>query len=348
MSEILYRNRRAVALENEHLQIVVTVEGGHIAAIVDKASGVNPLWSPPWPSIEPSTYDLAKHPEYGNDAESRLLAGILGHNLCLDLFGGPSEEEAAAGMTVHGEASVAPYQISVAGDTLTQKTTLTHAQLAFERRIRLASGSRIAEITETVENLSTWDRPIAWTQHVTLGPPFVERAKTVFRASATKSKVIEHDFSGGKCYMRIGAEFMWPLVPCLDGSLLDMHSFVDRDVSAAFSTHLMDPLREQAFFSAWHPQWKLALVYVWKQTDFPWLGIWEENHSRTNPPWNGNAVTRGMEFGASPFPENRRKMIDRGGLFGVPGYRWVPAHGKATATYSAILAPAQSPDDLDI
>ena len=92
MSEILYRNRRAVQLENEHLQIVVTREGGHLAVIRDKATGVNPLWSPPWPTIEPSTYDPAKHPEYGGNSESKLRAGILGHNLCLDLFGGPSDE----------------------------------------------------------------------------------------------------------------------------------------------------------------------------------------------------------------------------------------------------------------
>lgn len=348
MAEVLYRGRKAVTLENEHLEITVTVEGGHIAAITDKASGVNPLWSPPWPTIEPSSYDPAKHPEYGLNAESRLLAGILGHNLCLDLFGGPSEEEAAAGMTVHGEASVGVYDISVSGDTLTQGMVLEQAQLRFERKIRLAAGSRKAEITETVENLSAWDRPVAWTQHVTLGPPFVERAKTEFRASATKSKVIESDFTGGKGYMKTGAEFMWPMVPCLDGSHLDMQPFVDLEVSGAFSTHLMDPSREDAYFSAWHPGSKLALAYVWKQSDFPWLGIWEENHSRESAPWNGAAVTRGMEFGASPFPESRRAMIDRGGLFGVPGYRWVPAKSQVRVEYAAILAPVENADGLGL
>ena len=108
MPEIRYLHRRAYALENEFLRVIVTVEGGHIAALLDKASGVNPLWTPPWPTMEPSGYDPAKHASvYGNDAESRLLAGILGHNLCLDRFGPPSESEAAAGMVVHGEAPVA-------------------------------------------------------------------------------------------------------------------------------------------------------------------------------------------------------------------------------------------------
>jgi hypothetical protein len=45
------------------------------------------------------------------DRRPQLLAGLMGHNLCLDIFGGPSDEEAAAGLSVHGEASVAPYEI---------------------------------------------------------------------------------------------------------------------------------------------------------------------------------------------------------------------------------------------
>jgi hypothetical protein len=90
MSETKYRNRRAVQIETERLRVTVLIEGGHIAEIFDKQSGVNPLWIPPWPSIEPSTYDPDRHPEYGRDAESKLLAGIMGHSLCMDIFGPPS------------------------------------------------------------------------------------------------------------------------------------------------------------------------------------------------------------------------------------------------------------------
>ncbi len=156
MNNTPYRGRRAVLLENGELQIIVTAEGGHIAAVVDKRTGVNPLWSPPWPTIEPSQYQRSKHPEYGDDSESKLLAGILGHNLCLDTFGTPSAAEAAAGMTVHGEASVAPYNVSVRGDTLTQTAVLAQAQLRFSRAIHLARGQRVAEITETVETSPRW------------------------------------------------------------------------------------------------------------------------------------------------------------------------------------------------
>jgi hypothetical protein len=340
MPESIYRGRRAHSIETADLRITVLVEGGHIAEIADVRSGVNPLWTPPWPSIEPSTYDRAKHPEYGSDAESKLLAGIMGHNLCLDLFGGPSEAEAAAGLTTHGESSVVRYDITADAQEITARASLPLSQLRFERWLRLRPGSRAVNITETVENVSALDRPIGWTQHVTLGPPFLVPGSTEFRAPATRSKVIESDFSGGKGYMKIGAEFDWPHVPRIGGGTVDMRVYTSAPVSAAYSAHLMDPHREQAWFAAYSPQSKMLLGYVWKRTDFSWLGIWEENHSRQQPPWNGKAVTRGMEFGASPMPETRRAMIERRSLFGVPGYRWLEARRKLTVEYCAFLMPA--------
>ena len=59
------------------------------------------------------------------------------------------------------------------------------------------------------------------------------------------------------------------------------------------------------------------------------MGIWEENRSRTHAPWNGKTIARGMEFGASPMPETRREMIERGRLFGAPCYRWLPAKSRS-------------------
>src|SRR5580704_9484218 len=160
MADTTYRGRRAASIENEFVRVTVLREGGHIAEIFSKEAGVNPLWTPPWPSIEPSAYDRAKHPEYGHDAESKLLAGIMGHNLCLDLFGGPSPEEAEAGLTVHGESSVAPYDISARGTSLVAEVHLPMAQLTFQRRIEL--DERVLRVRESVTNLMACDRAIAW------------------------------------------------------------------------------------------------------------------------------------------------------------------------------------------
>jgi hypothetical protein len=331
MPDIQYRGRRARQIENEKLRVTVLVEGGHIAEIMHKASGVNPLWTPPWPSIEPSTHSLEDHPEYGADAESKLLAGIMGHNLCVDLFGPPSPEEASIGMTVHGEASVAPYEMEVSGSELVQTALLKLAGLEVWRRIRL-EGTTV-RIVESVENVLPYDRPIAWTEHVTLGPPFLEKGATQFRVNATQSRTME------------GQDFDWPYLSKQDGTWEDLQLFTAAGRSAGFTTHLMDQSSEDAWFLAWSPSAKIVFGYKWRRADFPWLGIWEENYSRQAPPWGGRTLTRGMEFGASPFAETRREMIDRKSLFGTPAYRWVPAGTSVTVSYSAFFdSAAQCPD----
>lgn len=336
----MYNGRRAITIENAELHVTVLPGGGHIASMVHKGTGVNPLWSPPWTSVDPVTFDSAKHPEFGTGSDARLLAGIMGHNLCLDLFGGPSAEEEAAGVTAHGEGSVVAFDITGGVDQLTMKATMPLAQIRFDRHIEL-HGS-VVRIRESVESLAAFDRPIGWTQHVTLGPPFLENGLTQFRASAGRSKVFESEF-GTDDYLRAGAEFEWPLAPGIDGTLKDVRVMNPAAVSSAYTAHLMDESQPDAFFTAWSPSTKVAFGYVWKRRDFPWLGIWEENHSRTGSPWNCNALTRGMEFGASPFPESRRAATERGHLFGVPTYRWLPARAKLEVEYLAFLRRTEAP-----
>ena len=327
-----YRGRSAASIENGQVRVTVLREGGHIAEILHKASGVSPLWTPPWPSIEPSQYRPELHPEYGTNVESKLLAGIMGHNLCLDIFGGPSETEEAAGLGVHGEGSVAAYDIQASGQTLRMTSCFPLAQIRFERTIQLQQAG--LEIRESIENLTAFDRPIGWTQHVTLGPPFLEGGVTEFRASATRSKVFEGTF-GADDYLQAGASFEWPAAPRIGGGSADLSIFNRAARSSAFTAHLMDPRQDDAFFTAFHPGLKLSFGYRWKRADFPWLGIWEENRSRQHAPWNGGTIARGMEFGVSPMPESRRQMVERGRLFDEPAYRWLPARGRVEATYFA-------------
>jgi len=340
MPETRFCGRRAAFIEDDDLRVTVLKEGGHVAEIFDKRAGVNPLWIPPWPSIEPSSYVPRQHPEYGSASDARLLAGIMGHNLCLDIFGGPSDEEFAAGMTPHGEGSVVPYEINASGLQLTMQAHLPLARIQFQRRIILGDNQAI-KIAETVESLCAFDRPIGWTQHVTLGPPFLETGITQFRVSAGRSRVFEKEF-GCASYLKTGAEFDWPMAPRSDGGTADLRFFNNAPVSSGYTAHLMDPHRLHASFIAFSPRFRLAVGYIWKRADFPWLGIWEENHSRTNPPWNGKTLTRGMEFGVSPMPESRREMIDRGRLFDVPTYRWLPAKGRIEVEYSAVVRRTDS------
>jgi hypothetical protein len=339
-----YRGRRAATIENANLRLTVLEEGGHIAEIFDKASGVNPLWTPPWPTIEPSHFGRADAGAYGRGSDARLLAGIMGHNLCLDIFGPPSDEEEIAGLTAHGEGSVVPYELTVLGERLTARARLPIAGLDFERMIVLRG--RAIHVRETVTNQSGGERPIGWTQHVTLGPPFLEPGTTMFRVSATRSKVFESTF-GADDYLKPGAEFEWPMAPALTGGEADLRVFADAKQSSAYTAHLMDPASPIAYFTAFSPTFRLAFGYVWRRADFPWMGIWEENHSRVHPPWNGRTMTRAMEFGVSPMPETREAMVRRGSLFGVPTFRRIASGSSIAVEYYVLLQPAEViPDSL--
>jgi hypothetical protein len=215
---------------------------------------------------------------------------------------------------------------------MTMRASLPLAQLQFQRIIDLQG--RTVRIHEAVENLTAMDRPIAWTQHVTLGPPFLEKGVTQFRTSVTRSKVFEAKF-GSADYLRAGAGFEWPMAPKSTDGSINLQILTDTPHSSAYTAHLTDPARNNAFFLACAPQHRLAFEYTWQRGDFPWLGIWEENYSRTHAPWNGRTLARGLEFGVSPMPESRRQMIDRHSLFGVPTYRWLAARSRIELDYSA-------------
>ena len=124
------------------------------------------------------------------------------------------------------------------------------------------------------------DRPVGWTQHVTLGPPFLEVGQTQFRASATRSRVFEGPF-GTADYLAAAAEFDWPYAPNIGGGTSDLRRYTAAPSSSAYTAHLMDPARAHAYFVAYSPAARLAFGYVWRRADFPWMGIWEENRSRT-------------------------------------------------------------------
>jgi hypothetical protein len=344
MAHCFYRGRRACSIENQLLRVTVVAEGGHIAEILDKRTGITPLWSPTWESLDPSTLSAERATTYGGAADAALLAGIAGHNLCLDIFGGPSQEELAAGYTAHGEGSVAPYHLECASQTMVARAHFPLAALDFVRRLELRGTSML--ITETVTNRSSYDKPIAWTQHATLGAPFVACGRTEHRCAATRSKVFESAF-GPADYLMPAAEFDWPLAPRADGDVADLRRYSGAAASSAYTAHLMDPAREHAFFVAYSPEFELAAGYVWRRRDFPWMGIWEENRSRPQPPWNSSEITWGFEFGCSPFPESRRAMIDRGRLFDTPTYRWIPAQTAVTCQYEAIVTQARAiPEEL--
>ena len=81
-----FRGRRAIRLANDLIEVLLLLGGGHVARMSFLDLNLNPLWEPPWATMEPEEYDPKRNPEYG-PSEGRLLASLAGHSLCLDHFG---------------------------------------------------------------------------------------------------------------------------------------------------------------------------------------------------------------------------------------------------------------------
>ena len=198
-SRTSWRGRQAYALGNSLVRLVTLTGGGHIAEFCfQESSGfptLNPLWVPPWKTVEPYRYREKLHAaRYGAPVTGKLISGLVGHNLCLDYFGPPSDEEAKQGLSIHGEAPSIRWLKSGTQATseyaaLELTVRLPVAGLRFSREIKIRRGESVAFFNETVTNERKADHLFHWTQHVTLGPPFLDPRQSSVAVSATKGQL---------------------------------------------------------------------------------------------------------------------------------------------------------------
>ena len=337
----VFNGRKSWAFDNDAIRLTMTQGGGHIAGLeLRERPGINPLWKPVWRTMEPWDYRPGDSKRYA----SRLLASIMGHNLCLGWFGGPSEDEKNAGMECHGEASVARWRllrkkVSDRAVSMACCCELPSAGMSCVRTISSSRGNRVIHVVEDVISRSRRDLPFTMAEHVTFGPPFLEKGVTMFDMSATKAHTYPIPFEPNP-RLRTNTAFAWPKGPGLRRETVDMRQIARTyRASSDFSAQLMNPKRQDAWLSAVNPKLGLLVAYRWNREDFPWVGNWEENFGRKAPPWNGRSLTRGLEFANTPFPMALRDAAARGRFHDLPTFRWLPALGRLRISYEILLAP---------
>ena len=340
-SQNVLDGRAGFRLQGEWGQVSVLEGGGHICELrLNTCPKVNPLWKPQWKTIDPFRYAPEKHSRtYGPPPSGKLLAGIAGHSLSFDHFGPPSKEETAAGLSEHGEAPCLKWSRQPRGDsripTLQYGSTLPEAQIKFSRTISIDLKRPVIFCEEEATNLSSYDRPISWNEHVTFGPPFLQCGTTVFDMPASQAKVCPESYSP-RLLLEADAEFNWPLAPDRRGGLVDLRTMPERQFGH-YTAQLMNPELEIAFIGACNPLLNFLVVYLFRRADFPWVGNWEERNNLPSAPWRERTFCRGIEFSTTPFSIPRRETIDQGRLFGEATYRWLYAKSRATIRFIILL-----------
>jgi hypothetical protein len=321
--------------------VSVLVGGGHICEMnLKECDGINPLWRPPWKTMDPCKYKAAKHSgAYGELPDGRLLSGIAGQNLSFDYFGPPSKEEIAAGHSTHGEASVVKWRLqrvrAGSGERLRGTALLPEARIRLVRDVSADARDAVIYCEERALNLSSFDRPISWNQHVTFGPPFVAPDVSTFDMPGTRAKTCAASYSS-KPLLKTDAEFTWPMAPAGRGSVLNLRTIPNIKFEH-YTAQLLDPKLKVGFIAAANPRLALLVIYVFRRGDFPWVGNWVERFHQKHAPWDGKTFCRGLEFSTTPFSIPRRETVEQNRMFGELVYRWLPAKSEVAVRYAILL-----------
>lgn len=268
----------------------------------------------------------------------------LGHFVCVDGFGPPSDDERAAGLPMHGEANQVPWDLVArardgATTTLAFRAELPLVHEVLRRTYRMVDGENVLYVDSALDSELAFDRPVNWGEHATIGPPFLALATTSVEMSATQAMTRSHASQSAAPPHRLASfvPFTWPMAPAIDGGLIDVRPAPLVAPVGDHTTSLMDPARRLVFVTAVNAERRLVLGYVFRGAEYPWTQLWEYY------PVNGR-LARGLEFAMQPFDMPRREIAEMATLLGVPTYRWLPA--RSTVRTSFLLFYARLPDGM--
>ena len=204
--------------------------------------------------------------------------GAIGHFLCLDGFGTPSDDEKAIGWPTHGEASKQQFETvqdaaTKGSTTLKLRARLPLAQEAVTRTMTLLDGESVVYVNTEVESLLGVDRPLSWAEHATVGPPFLLPGQTIIDIAATDCRVRAQK-AGSTGKLAYGKDFKWPLAPLTKGGTVDLTIVPANETSLDLAACQIDPAKPNGFITALRPDKNLIFGYIFRREEYPWVMSW--------------------------------------------------------------------------
>jgi hypothetical protein len=297
--------RPSVVLEGRVAQVTVDLGGGSIVGFQFKDQRLNPL---SWTSEEPGQ----AHP--------------MGHFLCLDRWGAPSEAESKNGMPFHGEVSHVPWTVvrppGAIRDAIQAEMVATLPMAGFKvaRSMRLADGVALLRVTESVTNTNQLGRVYNMVQHPSIAPPFLD-STTVVDANARKGFMQSSPLPNPE-----EPAVFWPQA-LKDGQPVNLRHLTADQEPEVVSFTIDD---EYGWVTASTAAKGLLIGYIWKTSDYPWLDIWRNAQ-------NGKPAARGLEFGTTGLHQPVGILLSKGKIFGRPIFAYLDAGQTATRSYAAFL-----------
>lgn len=313
--KVQHEGANGLQLSSGKVELTTLPQGGAFVDFHLQGETLNALWDPA---------RMAR--ETGGRAN---FGASRGHFLCVDGFGPVTREEAAAGLSGHGEAYRQDWTVtSSSARHIAFQVRLPMVQEVLTRKISLADGENVALVESELQSELPFDRVMLWAEHATIGAPFLKLGKTIVDQSTVQCQTKPHQMRGPRTFPS-AVNFDWPAVP-VEGGAFNARVSPREHGSMNHIGCLMDMRRDVEYITAIDTESNTLLGYVFPRADYGWVQHW------MNYPANGT-YSWGLEFGMQPYDMTKREILALSPMFGQPTFRWLPAKGKVATRFAMFL-----------
>ena len=271
LRETMLNGWRALILTSDQLEVsVLPDKGADIYALVDLASGIDPLFKAPWGLQPPGS-----SPREGSSGE-RFLENYEGS--WQELF--PNTNDACvyrdSPLPFHGEVATRPWSWSVeASDSESVAVRLAIdcelAPFRLERLMRLPHGERRLVLEESVQNTSSESAHFVWGHHCVLGAPLVAAGaelRVPCRTIVTIPEVWEDT-----ARLAPGQRSAWPVARGRDGSDIDISRVPGPEAASHDDVYLTG--LDAGWAELLNPALRTGFRLDWDPGVFRWVISWQ-------------------------------------------------------------------------
>ena len=269
-------NSTTISMQNDAASLGIKENGGAISHFRLHEDGINPL-------------SFRMRQDDNGDAY------FEGHFICLPRWGDPSPGEKKAGLHKHGSFSRMPWNIYREGNKTYMQATSGREGITLNRILTLDPQQACFEVEEKITNFHALGCLYDMVQHPTLAAPFLS-ADTIVDCNATTGFDNDRKSYDKKDFTE------WPNVISRQGATINL-SRPGRPAYSGVYSFIVNPMQTWGWITAYAPQHRLLIGYIWKRKDYPWINMWlhyEEDR----------LLYRGLEFGASGMHKPFHEMLD--------------------------------------
>lgn len=254
---------------------------------------------------------------------------LMGHFLCFDRWGPPSENEKTNGFIHHGEVNCLTWT------TLTEPRerngmifcsmmcSLPMAGLQLTRKVEMPADEAVFFVTEEIKNMNKNGRMFNIVQHVTIGPPFLEKSILI---DNNTEKGFEDKEDGS--LNQEEPELRWPVADH-HGEMVSLRQF--NNAWPRVSSFVYNQNGGYGWVTVCNSDKNLMLGYIWKTEDYPWINFWRSMS-------NDIPVALGLEFGTTGMHEPFPVIAKKGKIFGCNIYDFIDADEVISKSFTAFLS----------